>query len=790
MLLVRRQPAAEPLPARPLGATAPVYVEPAVGPLPVQRAHVPARAAERYRALLAALPTVAGVEPLARVQAAGMPNDPYFADYQWNLRQIHAPEAWDLTTGDRRIIVAVVDTGVAFDHPDLRDRLLPGRNFVQPDAPPSDDNGHGTHVAGIIGAATNNGIGVAGMMWDVQLLPVKVLDATGGGEVDRVAQGIAWAADQGARVINLSFSGPNSSGVLAEAVQYARAKGALIVAAVGNEGQDQPTYPAALDGVMAVTATDRHDARLPTANWGSYVSVAAPGEQIASTFWDPAAGNTYAAASTSSQGAPHVTGLAGLVWAVNPTLTPDAVRALIEAHADTRAASGRDEQLGAGRINAYRTVLAALPWLYDSRGATAYRVPAEAASRLFLPRVVKGQDGWTSTLLLHNPTAQATPFTVTFYGVDGLAVATVPASVPAYGVLPVPLHSLAEVPAGFQGTAVLDTPGRLTAWVQQDRPGAERHSYLATGAPAPRLYAPLVQRAGPGGPHILYLQNPTESLVTVTATYYDPSGHPLARQTAALAPRAAAALPLTEVPDLPERFQGSAVVETGGGVLAAVAAQVDASASTAYTLLAEDVGTLAVPLVYKRAGGWSSVIRVLNTGTAPASVTVAYWRAPGAAPVTESTTIAPWASATFVPGDNPVLADGYVGSATVTAPGGALVALVEHHQAAGALRICHPAVAASAATLAVPFLARDFGGWTAGLRVQNLVADPAELRITYYDHAGRAVYQTQEVLPPLDSATYVLSSLAELPGGFLGSATITSNNRPLAASVNWVKRGP
>ncbi|HLI28662.1 MAG TPA: DUF5719 family protein [Chloroflexota bacterium] len=788
VLVVRQAAGAAPLPARPFGPTVPVWVAPPVGPLPVQRAWVPAQAVAYYQARLAALPGVRGVEPLARVQAAGIPNDPYFADYQWNLRQIHAPEAWDLTTGDRRLIVAVVDTGVALDHPDLAGQLLPGQNFVQPGAPPADDNGHGTHVAGIIGAATNNGVGVAGLLWQVQLLPVKVLDASGGGDADRVAQGIAWAADQGARVINLSFVGANSAGVLADAVQYARSKGALVVAAVGNDGQPDPTYPAALDGVLAVTATTRTDDRLPSANWGDYVSVAAPGEQIASTYWDPAVGNTYAAASSSSQAAPQVAGLAGLVWAANPALSADTVRALIEAHADRPAPPARADQLGAGRINAYRTVLAALPWLYDSRGAAAYRAPAEAAARLFLPYVVKGRDGWTSTLLLRNATAQPATLTVAFYGPDGLPVATVPLTLNAYAVAPLPLHTVAELPTGFAGTAVVDTAARLTAWVQQDRPGAERHGYLAA-APAPRLYAPLVQR-GPASSTVLYLQNASESRIQVTARYFDPTGAPVAQQTVTLAPRASTSLRLAEAAGLSASFLGSAVVEADAGLLAGAAVRLGDPAPSAYALQAESVATLAAPLVFKAASGWSSRLHVLNTGSAPTLVTVAYWREPGAPPVTESTTLAPWASATFALDSTGVLSDGYVGAATITSNGGALVALVQHTRAGGGEQMSYPAAAASATTLDIPFLARDFGGWTAGLRVQNLVAEPAELRVTYYDQGGRVAWQTQDQLPPLASATYLLDTLAELPGGYLGSATISSNGRPLAASVNWVKRGP
>jgi subtilisin family serine protease len=410
--------------------------------------------------------------------AAAVPNDPYFADFQWNLRQVHAPEAWDLTTGDRRVIIAIVDTGIALDHPDLIDKLVPGINLVTPGAPPSDDNGHGTHMAGIAAAATNNALGVAGLNWEARLMPVKVLDQNGGGDVNRVAQGITWAVDQGARVINLSFDGPEPAPVLADAVQYARNKGALVVAAVGNDGRADTTYPAAFDGVMAVAATDRNDQRLASSNTGSYVAVAAPGQDIPSTYWDATAGNTYALASTTSQAAPHVAGLAGLILSVNPDLSGDAVRRLIENHADDVGRPGRDDETGFGRINAYRSVLAALPWNYDSGGGMAFRAPAEAAARLYLPYVVKASDGWTSSIMLQNPTTQSVTLNVSFIGSTGSVVTSVGAGLSPQGATTLPLSLLPSVPAGFQGTAVIDASGRLAAVVTQDRAGSSRHGYV------------------------------------------------------------------------------------------------------------------------------------------------------------------------------------------------------------------------------------------------------------------------------------------------------------------------
>jgi len=754
--------------------------------------------------------------------AASVPNDPYYADYQWNLRQIRAPEAWDLTTGDRRVVIAIVDTGIALDHPDLIDKLVPGINLVTPGAPPADDNGHGTHMAGIAAAATNNGVGVAGVSWEARLMPVKVLDQTGGGDVNRVAQGITWAVDHGARVINLSFDGPDPSQALADAVQYARGKGALVVAAVGNEGRADPTYPAALDGVMAVAATDRNDQRLASSNTGSYVSVAAPGQDIPSTYWDPSAGNTYALASTSSQGAPHVAGLAGLIWSVNPDLSGDAVRQLIENHADDVGRPGRDDETGFGRINAYRALQAALPWNYDSSGATAYRAPAEAAQRLYLPYVVKGSDGWTSTIALQNPTDQAVTLTVTFIGPTGSVVTAVGAGLSPQGATILPLQLLSGVPAGFQGTAVIDASGRLAAVVAQDHPGSSRHSYVGVTSGAPRLYAPLVQRGGRRGSTTLYVQNLGDQRETAQVTYYTPAGAVAALDTVPLPPRAAAPLRLADSPNLPDGFTGAAVVESAnGGPLGAVAAQIGSSGEArGYTLPADPSVTLAAPLAAKNAGGWSTGIQVLNAGTAQAQVSVTY--SPPAAPRTaaavvgtslaagaaqaaagplppsqgqvapqEAQAVPPRGSATFYQPANPALPDDYTGAAVLgNQAGSPLVAVVNQVRAESNLMFSYTAAPSGAPTLYLPLVAKDYAGWTSTIRVQNLAADAADVTIAYHDQAGRAVATAQDTLPAGGSATYQPASVAALPWGFIGTATLTSNNRPLAAVVEQLKPAP
>jgi len=295
------------------------------------------------------------------------PDDPHYAAYQWNLPQIRAPYAWAVSTGGAEIVIAVVDTGVDLDHPDLATKLVAGYDFANDDDCPDDDHGHGTHVAGIAAAATNNGTGIAGLSWGARIMPLKALSA-GSGTVFDTAEAIIYAADHGAQVINLSIGGTEASSTLQDAVDYAHGKGALIVAAAGNCGDqnyaangcstmNQPLYPAAGNHTLAVASTGATDERSSFSNVGSYVDVAAPGSYIWSTY-----PGTYSARSGTSQSAPHVAGLAALVWSRNPTLSNDQVEQVIESTAADLGEIGRDDAYGHGRIDAYRAVSRAPDW--------------------------------------------------------------------------------------------------------------------------------------------------------------------------------------------------------------------------------------------------------------------------------------------------------------------------------------------------------------------------------------------------------------------------------------------
>ncbi len=299
-------------------------------------------------------PMVEYAEPDFTVRALGTPNDPYFVE-QWGMVKLQAPEAWDITTGSPNIQVAVLDTGVDLDHPDLAPKIVSSIDFSGSSSA-DDVHGHGTHVAGIAAACTNNGIGVAGVGYDATIMNVKVLADDGTGYLSWIAEGIVWAADNGADVINLSLGGSFGSSTLKDAVNYAWNKGAVVVAAAGNEGSSSPLYPAYYTNCIAVAATNGIDQKASWSNYGDWVDVAAPGVSIISTYI-ATVNEGYRFFSGTSMASAHVAGLAALVFTTvtdtngNGRLN-DEVRARIESNCDDIGVSG----IGFGRVNAYRAV--------------------------------------------------------------------------------------------------------------------------------------------------------------------------------------------------------------------------------------------------------------------------------------------------------------------------------------------------------------------------------------------------------------------------------------------------
>ena len=303
------------------------------------------------------------VVPMADPQPVNY-NDPLAKD-QYALVKGDTAHAHAITTGSDKTILAIVDTGVDYTHPDFnnadgKSRVVKGRDHVANSDNPRDGHGHGTHCAGISAASANNGEGVVGAAPNVTILAEKVLSDYGSGSYESVAGGIVHAADMGAKVISMSLGGSSTSKALEDAVAYAIGKDVLVIAAMGNDGRNVKSYPAALPGVMAVGSTTDQDKRSSFSNFGDWISLGAPGSNIMSTlptFDNQIGKKDYGSLSGTSMATPFVSGIAALVRDQHPEWDAKAVRAKIEKAADDLGTAGFDKEYGFGRVNVYKAVL-------------------------------------------------------------------------------------------------------------------------------------------------------------------------------------------------------------------------------------------------------------------------------------------------------------------------------------------------------------------------------------------------------------------------------------------------
>jgi len=299
-------------------------------------------------------------EPDYIAKALEVPNDSYFGQ-QWGMTNISAADAWDVSKGTG-VKIAILDTGVDQNHPELTGKLVNNKDFTGSGSV-DDFFGHGTHVAGIAAAVTNNSDGVAGVGYEAVIMNGKVLDDEGSGAYSWIANGIIWAADNGAKVINMSLGGMFGSTTLKNAVNYAWNKGVVIVAAAGNDGWSLSSYPAAYTNCIAVAASDQNDAKASFSNYGSWVDVAAPGVGILSTIPNHDnyistnylnGGKNYGSLNGTSMATPFVAGLAALVWATEYGSSNTNVRSRIETTADEAGTIWTS--YGIERINALAAV--------------------------------------------------------------------------------------------------------------------------------------------------------------------------------------------------------------------------------------------------------------------------------------------------------------------------------------------------------------------------------------------------------------------------------------------------
>ncbi|GKX65703.1 S8 family peptidase [Inconstantimicrobium mannanitabidum] len=280
-----------------------------------------------------------------------------YRSYEYDLIRTEAYKAWSMVKQQKQIKVAVVDTGVDYNHPALKGKidLANAYNFVSNNKNVMDDQGHGTHVSGIITTNTKDNYGLMGItgQLNVQILPVKVLDSNGSGDSDIIAQGITYAVDKGADIINMSFGGEGTSPEINNAIQYAVQKGVIVVAAAGNDNTDCSTFtPASLDNVLTVSALSMSDRKSSYSNYGNAVELSAPGDMILSTYPN----GRYAFMSGTSMATPVVTGIAAIVKAQNPTLTAAQIEKILEKSSVDLGVKGKDKYYGYGKVDAYKAL--------------------------------------------------------------------------------------------------------------------------------------------------------------------------------------------------------------------------------------------------------------------------------------------------------------------------------------------------------------------------------------------------------------------------------------------------
>lgn len=401
---------------------------------------------------LAASPLVEWAEPNYRYRLftplVNSFNDPYYQSEQaigispyhgagqiraWWIDQVKTDQVFaeQLITSAHQVVIAILDSGVRLTHEDLNSKIIAGYDFVNQDQDPSDDDGHGTHVAGIAAAAADNNLGIAGIgfLQQIKIMPVKVMDSQGDGYVEDIANGIIWAADQGAQVINMSFGGPEFSQILASALTYAHAKGCVLVAAAGNYGAsawddygiNPVMYPASNDHVISVAATNSSNARAAYSEFNQFVDLAAPGGDVVplypSGLPDPAGliissyylfNNQYVALYGTSMASPNVAGAAALLLAQQPTATPEEIETLLTSTADKIDSlqsdrDGYNEFLGWGQINLYQALRRTSTYPVSNQEKGTYNFPnpfnpvSGAMTHIIIPKT-----GNQATLIIMN----------------------------------------------------------------------------------------------------------------------------------------------------------------------------------------------------------------------------------------------------------------------------------------------------------------------------------------------------------------------------------------------------
>ena len=423
--------------------------------------------------------------------------------------------------------------------------------------------------------------------------------------------------------------------------------------------------------------------------------------------------------------------------------------------------------------------------------AESFSAPAAASPRLYLPVVLRGFSGWTSTLVIQNPNPLPTAATVEFYSRDGMLLTATTVQIGPQGVGTVRLAQLDDLPVGHAGPAIVTTSQPVAVLVHHDHAERDRMSYVGQLSGATTLYAPLVVKDVNGWDTIVHVQNTGPTPAEVQLTYYSAGGvGPTWTDTALIPPLGARTFSQFNHPSLPSGFTGSAVISSpNGSQLAAVVNEVkNEGAAVSYPAPSAGVSPALVPFVLRNYRGWSTGIQVQNLGSAPTTVNVTYQRLNGPGGAVESASVPPGASTIFYQPANQQLPDDFLGTAFVTSSTGAPLAIlvnVVNPQSTAAMN--YLATTPTGTVLPLSFVARQAEGWSTSVLVFNPQNVPQPIRVSYFDFEGREVAREEDTLPANGTRSFFQQRHPNLPDGFVGTAVVQSlANQPVAAVISAV----
>ncbi len=767
-----------------------------------------------------------------------VPNDPRYAE-QWHYfgtYGINLPEAWEITTGSSSVVVAVIDTGIT-NHADLSGKTVAGYDFIADpfvandgggrDSNPSDpgdwtianecysgssarnSSWHGTHVAGTVGASTNNSLGVAGVSWGAKILPVRVLGKCGGYLSD-IADGMRWSAGlpvsgvpnnaNPAKVLNLSLGGYGACGTTYQAaIDAILAAGSTVVVSAGNSDDYASNYrPANCNGVITVGATDDDGWLSSYSNYGPTLEISAPGGDF---NWDTGVlstlntgttvpvSDTYAGYQGTSMAAPHVSGVIALMLSVTPSLTPTQVLEILQ---NTAKDFGQDwcnttNNCGAGIVNAAAALKSAQFYNWAGSASITSSQPVVAVARphvgaevasyngfasgsltSYVPMLFKKAFGGTynSALYVQNLHASNTAsISVKYYTTEGVLTCTVNDTIASRSSKGYWLPSVGCLPDGWVGGAVV-TSNQNIVTVGRPHVGSEVMTYDGFASGSTTSYLPMLFKNAFGGTYdaAFYIQNVHASnTANVTIKYYNETGALNCTVSDTVSPLASKGYWLPSVGCLADGWVGGVEVTATQPVVTVARAHIGFQVTT-YNGFAAGSTSSYVPMLFKNAfsgGTYKAAFYLQNIHASnSANITIQYYSNTGVLSCTVNDTISPLASKGYWLPSVGCLTDGWVGGAIVTSSQ-PIVAVGRPH--IGAQITTYPGFAAANTTAYLPMLFKDaFGGsYDSAVYIQNVhSSNSASVTVNFYDTNGVLRCVKTDTIQPRATLGYWLPSIS------------------------------